>query len=158
MTFILSSFSLGFQGPLAPWSLLVSSQLTFLVEMLPALRVCIWLFLLPLESLHWCRTVLEHSDFEAEGAIKVPERREDWILEIRRALVPAELQGCDVNSPAGYWRQKNQSNSTCFWWVARGEYFQGKFWNTSYWSLNYPLFRYLQRTNIPYATDVFSII
>lgn len=43
-----------------------------------------------------------HSDFEAEGALKVPERKEDRILEIRRALVPVELQGCVVNSPAGY--------------------------------------------------------
>lgn len=47
--------------------------------------------------------VFRHSGFEAEGTIKVPERKEGRMLEIRLALVPVKFQGFFVNSPAGYW-------------------------------------------------------
>lgn len=48
------------------------------------------------------KQVREPLDFKTEGTIKVPEEKEDRILDVRLTLILTECQGYFVNSRAGY--------------------------------------------------------
>lgn len=71
--------------------------------------VCIWHFLFLLIPGIDAKQLCQHLDLGAEGTSKVPERKEDKMLEIRLTLVPVKFQGCFVNSPADYWRYKTKT-------------------------------------------------
>lgn len=48
------------------------------------------------------KQVREPLDFKTEGTIKVPQEKEDRILDVRLTLILTECQGYFVNSHAGY--------------------------------------------------------